>query len=340
MNLNTSDWKEFQLGDIFEIKKGKRLTSDEQVEGTTPYVGAIDSNNGIANYIGQSPIHAGNTISLSYNGSVGEAFYQPRPFWATDDVNVLYFRAENGVPFNKYIAMFFCTILKKEKYRYSYGRKWVLESMRSAIIKLPHKHEKPDFQFMEDYIKSLKYKPITTKNWGGQKSLSLGTNNWKEFLIGDIFEIYNGKYITQEEIEENAGDFIAVQSGEENNGVLGKIDKQYCIDNNYTYTFEKCLTVARSGSAGFVSYQNFGCVVGDSAKILLLKDKNHRNPFVYLFLRSLLMKNKYKYTYGRKVTTDKYLEETIKLPVVNDEPNWDIIEAYMKELPYGDRICV
>lgn len=169
MNLNVETWKEFRLGDIFEIKKGKRLTSDEQVDGATPYVGAIDSNNGIANYIGQSPIHEGNTISLSYNGSVGEAFYQPRPFWATDDVNVLYFRKENGVEFNKYIAMFFCTILHKEKYRYSYGRKWVLESMRSSIIKLPQKQGKPDFTFMEDYIKSLKCKPLSTKNWGGAR---------------------------------------------------------------------------------------------------------------------------------------------------------------------------
>lgn len=101
--LGVETWKDFCLGDYFEIKKGKRLTSDEQTEGSTPYVGAIDSNNGIANYIGQNAIHAGNTISLSYNGSVGEAFYQPKPFWATDDVNVLYFREENRAEFNKYM---------------------------------------------------------------------------------------------------------------------------------------------------------------------------------------------------------------------------------------------
>lgn len=76
--LGVEKWKEFCLGNIFDIKKGKRLTSDEQTNGNTPYVGAIDSNNGVANYIEQSAIHKGNTISLTYNGSVGEAFYQPR----------------------------------------------------------------------------------------------------------------------------------------------------------------------------------------------------------------------------------------------------------------------
>lgn len=155
--LCVETWKDFCLGDYFEIKKGKRLTSDNQTEGSTPYIGAIDSNNGIANYIGQDAIHDGNTISLSYNGSVGEAFYQPKPFWATDDVNVLYFRKENGVEFNKYIALFICTVLRQEKYRYSYGRKWVLDSMRSTIIKLPAKAGKPDWIYMENYMKLLPY---------------------------------------------------------------------------------------------------------------------------------------------------------------------------------------
>ncbi|MGN0604730.1 MAG: restriction endonuclease subunit S [Oscillospiraceae bacterium] len=155
--FDITTWKEFCLGDIFEIKKGKRLTSDDQTDGETPYIGAIDSNNGVANYIGQEAIHEGNTISLSYNGSVGEAFYQPKPFWATDDVNVLYFRPENNFSFNKYIALFFCAILRQEKYRYSYGRKWVIGSMRTTTVKLPAKAGKPDFQFMENYMKSLPY---------------------------------------------------------------------------------------------------------------------------------------------------------------------------------------
>jgi hypothetical protein len=155
--LDVEAWKDFCLGDYFDIKKGRRLTSDDQTEGNIPYIGAIDSNNGIANYIGQDAIHDGNTISLSYNGSVGEAFYQPEPFWATDDVNVLYFREENGVPFNKYIALFVCAVLRQEKYRYSYGRKWVLDSMKSTIIKLPEKSGKPDWHYMENYMKVLPY---------------------------------------------------------------------------------------------------------------------------------------------------------------------------------------
>ena len=66
-------------------------------------------------------------------------------------------RAVDGVAFNKYIALFVCAVLRQEKYRYSYGRKWVLESMKSTVIKLPEKSGKPNWSYMEDYMKSLPY---------------------------------------------------------------------------------------------------------------------------------------------------------------------------------------
>lgn len=159
-SFDTTVWKWFQLGGddgLFEIRKGKRLTSDDQTEGDTPYIGAIDSNNGVSNRIGQNPIHDGNTISLSYNGSVGEAFYQPTSYWATDDVNALYLRPEYGT-LCPATGLFVCSVLKHDRYRYSYGRKWTLDNMNATKIKLPATSDgKPDWQWMENYIKSLPY---------------------------------------------------------------------------------------------------------------------------------------------------------------------------------------
>jgi hypothetical protein len=145
-------WVLFKLSELFEIKKGKRLTKADQTDGQTPYIGAIDSNNGVSGYIGQKPIHSGGTITVSYNGSVAEAFYQPVPFWATDDVNVLYPKFSMSPE----LALFICTIIRMEKYRYNYGRKWHLERMRESVIKLPVTLKgKPDFAWMEQYIKKL-----------------------------------------------------------------------------------------------------------------------------------------------------------------------------------------
>ena len=45
-----------------------------------------------------------------------------------------------------------------EKYRFNYGRKWGIDRMKKSLIKLPVDSDgKPDWQFMEDYIKSLPY---------------------------------------------------------------------------------------------------------------------------------------------------------------------------------------
>lgn len=163
--LPTDTWTKFRLDDLFDVKKGKRLTSEDQTEGDNLYIGAIDSNNGVAAHIGQLPIHDGNTISLSYNGSIGEAFYQPEPFWATDDVNVLYLKSHWNYKLNKYVALFICAILRQEKYRYGYGRKWTLDSMRNTVIKLPSITDAkgratPDWTWMEKYMKSLPYSDL------------------------------------------------------------------------------------------------------------------------------------------------------------------------------------
>lgn len=152
---NQTDWKGFRLSDLFDLKKGKRLTKADQTEGDTPYIGAIDSNNGVSGYIGQPPIHQGGTISVSYNGSVAEAFYQAIPYWATDDVNVLY---PKGFKLTAATALFICTLIRMEKYRFNYGRKWHLDRMRESVIKLPVTQTgEPDWGFMESYIKSLPY---------------------------------------------------------------------------------------------------------------------------------------------------------------------------------------
>lgn len=81
-----------------------------------------------------------------------------------------------GHALNPLVGVFICTIIMQDKYRWSYGRKpHDLTKLGKSIIKLPIKHNSdgspvidkahqysdkgyiPDWQFMEDYIKSLPY---------------------------------------------------------------------------------------------------------------------------------------------------------------------------------------
>lgn len=151
--LSPDKWGSFRYDALFDIKKGKRLTKGQMTEGTTPFIGAIDSNNGYRQYVSVDPNQEGNTITVNYNGNgVAEAFYQSAPFWASDDVNVLYSKFE----LTPQLAMFICALIRKEKFRFSYGRKWHLERMKQSVLRLPVTASgEPDWAFMENYIKAL-----------------------------------------------------------------------------------------------------------------------------------------------------------------------------------------
>ena len=100
-----------------------------------------------------------NCITVSNNGSVGYAFYQSQQFTCTHDVNPLYLK---DYTLNVYIAMFLCTLIEKERYRWAYGRKWRPKRMPDSLIKLPvtkdaNGNKIPDWNFMEKYIQSLAY---------------------------------------------------------------------------------------------------------------------------------------------------------------------------------------
>ncbi|MBN3962196.1 MAG: N-6 DNA methylase [Nostoc sp. NMS8] len=152
-NVAFGEWKYFCIGEFFEVKKGRRLTKANMTNGNTPFIGAIDKNNGVSAYIGQQPIFKGNTITVNYDGNgVAEAYYQPVPYWALDSVNVLYPKF-NLTPA---IAIFLISIIRQEKFRFNYGRKWHMQRMKESMIKLPAKiNNEPDWEYMENYIKLL-----------------------------------------------------------------------------------------------------------------------------------------------------------------------------------------
>lgn len=155
-DLNINCWREYKLSELFDFEKGKRLTKMDMIQGKINFLGAISDNNGVREKIETDIYWSPNCITVNYNGSVGEAFYQEKPFWASDDVNVLY--AKSTWKMNKFIALFIITVVKANKYRFSYGRKWTMEKMKDSIIKLPSKSDgTPDFEYMEKFMKLLPY---------------------------------------------------------------------------------------------------------------------------------------------------------------------------------------
>lgn len=154
--VDVSAWQDFLFGEVFAINTGTRLTRQDMSSGTTNFLGAIQGNNGVREHISEDPLFDGGTITVNYNGSVGEAFYQSEPYWPSDDVYTL--TKLDGSRFDINEAMFLVTIIKLHKQNFFYGRKWNSTKMKSSVIKLPATTDnEPDWAYMRDFIAGLSY---------------------------------------------------------------------------------------------------------------------------------------------------------------------------------------
>jgi hypothetical protein len=153
--LDSKEWKEYRYHEIFNINRGESKYLQDMKNGKYPYISATSNNNGISGYVNYYNAEE-NIISLNYDGSIGEAFYHDYKTFISEKVVSLTLKDHI---LNKYIALFLITLIKMEKYRFNYGLKWSVDSrMLSSKIRLPAlSNGKPDFAYMENYIKSLPY---------------------------------------------------------------------------------------------------------------------------------------------------------------------------------------
>lgn len=179
VTLDIATWKEFELGKLVsKVYKAKSYNKDDLTEtkdknSAINYITRTGENNGcelmvVMKDVDVSYIEEPNAITIG--DTTATCFYQAERFIAGDHMVVV--RAEW---LNEKVATFILTILKKEQYKYSYGRAFLMDRIKATKLKLPIKHNidgtpyvdethkfsdngyVPDWTFMENYIKSLPY---------------------------------------------------------------------------------------------------------------------------------------------------------------------------------------
>jgi type I restriction-modification system DNA methylase subunit len=151
ISLNTEKWKWFELKSIFEMERGVRLTKADREKGIVPLITAGFLNEGVAEYISNEDMkHYRDTITIDM---FNNCFYRGYDFCCDDNILVL-----SDKKLNKYSGLFIATILDLDHYKYQYGRQYRQKNFKKHKIKLPATQDgNPDWQFMENYIKSLPY---------------------------------------------------------------------------------------------------------------------------------------------------------------------------------------
>tara|TARA_B110000977_G_scaffold80356_1_gene107602 strand:- start:335 stop:721 length:387 start_codon:yes stop_codon:yes gene_type:complete len=92
-----------------------------------------------------------NCITIANSGSVGASFFHPYSFVASDHVTHL----KNG-EFSKYIYLFIASIANRYSEKYNFNREINDTRLSREKIILPVTSQgKPDYQYMEQYIKNI-----------------------------------------------------------------------------------------------------------------------------------------------------------------------------------------
>lgn len=171
-------------------------------------------------------MHPANTITVCYNGSVGETFYQDRPFLASDDVNVLYPKFD----MTKEIALFIAPLIKSVSARYNYVDKWKQEEMIAGAIKLPvDLSGEPDWAYMDEYMSA-----VMRESEGSLESLrqadgdkhALNIDGWRRFHLYDesLFDIDMGTKLDRVKMTQASPDVNFVGRANTNNGITAQVD--------------------------------------------------------------------------------------------------------------------
>ena len=337
MNLDIHNWKPFITAQLFPVMENGKANQQMLDEGNECfYVGAKKDDNGVMLHCrrDESLITKGNCIVFICNGqgSVGFANYMDVDFIGTNDIVAGY-----NEHLNEYTGIFLATVYSQERPKYSFGRKWKTH-LRDTEVKLPADvNGNPDWQFMEDYIKSLRHKPLTTKTKKGQVP-ALNPQVWKEFRFGDLISaIYKAKAINKDDLsvaEDESDSIRYITRTADNNGcelhaVKSELPVNIIEDGN-------AISIGDTTTTCF--YQNEEFITGDH--MVIVRADSWLNKYTGLFVVAILQKEQYKYSYGRAYLMDRIRDTIVKLPADADEnPDWQFMEDYIKSLPYGDRLA-
>ena len=144
----------------------------------------------------------------------------------------------------------------------------------------------------------------------------------KEFKIDDIFDIYTGATIRQNELW--IWDIPRITATDTKNGV-GLFTSR--LNHKNYRVLENCITISFLGS---VFYQKNQVSLDIKIHAVKIKEKELNN-YIALFLIPFLKSFALKYSYWYQLSTSVLKSQKLLLPVTKlEQPDWNFMENYIK----------
>lgn len=341
--INVNTWQEFMIGDLFDIhptkhynnNNGKALSNSQLLDsnGKNPVVVNSAYNNGVGGYSNLPCNEKGGIITFSDTTTSDAIFYQENDFIGYSHVQGMYPKKYQD-KWSKYSMKFFEVVFKNraKTLGYNYVNKFTRELANKMIVQLPvDRNKEPDWKYMETFIKNIETRTKTKQSelfkiLDTDDKTSINIDNWKEFMIGDLFEVKRPSARSQSDYEKGPIPFIA--SGNFNNGITG-----YCTPKkNEILDKGNSITISPLDGSAFYQENDFLGRGGAGSAIIILYNDN-LNRLRGLFLASAIRHQLTKYSYNNQLSSKVIIKQKINLPATkNNEPDWDYMETYMKNI--------
>lgn len=157
--VDTREWGEFRVGELFIQERGKEKAPKQNELGDCPLIQETNNNNGFDRMVVPTKIIKGNSITVSINYAQN-AFYQADDFCAS--VNIVVLRNNH---LNRYNSQFVCSVLRNAHQKFDYTSKISKELLNKETIMLPvDKTGQPDWAYMEEYMRKVEEKAKNVLN--------------------------------------------------------------------------------------------------------------------------------------------------------------------------------
>ena len=239
--IDTSGWKEFIIGDLFEklqldvkkedFNKTFDVSEERTEEFNLPLVNAKHGNNGIMYYGREADFEAAEmTIDIVQNGAIatGDVYAQPQKTGVLWDAYLVKPKSEIDSSFT---LMFLATVLEKAiKDKFSYDDKCVWDKAKLLSVTLPCTCEgEPDWAYMDEYMSAVLSKAeeslMHLRQADGDKH-ALNIDGWRRFHLYDesLFDIDMGPKLDRVKMTQASPDVNFVGRANTNNGITAQVD--------------------------------------------------------------------------------------------------------------------
>lgn len=333
--IDTSGWKEFRVGDLFDIHptKAYKCTNAELLDGGGTNV-VVNSayDNGIGGTSTFSPTENGNIITFSDTVDANTIFYQKSPFVGYPHVQGLYPVGKYQNAWTQGSLQYFVTAFRERALAvgFDYGNKFRRDIAANLFVKLPATPDgDPDLAYMESYMANLEAKVADSLTLlqaaKDVEKKKVDTREWGEFRVGELFDAF----LSKDDIQPKAiveGNTPLVSSGKENNGIIAFIDNK-----NVRLWEANTLTVDMFGKV-FYQGQPYYAVSHGRVNILMprMSMAKHCMQFIGCAIERVTTD---KYAFSEMCTGTKLLKDIIMLPKdKTGQPDWAYMEEYMRKM--------